>query len=79
MELPDFPKKLKNIARERNNEIMPRFQLAQMENEQIPLLTKSRFEVAIATAEDLERNPEHRPRSEEYVHVGVAMTNEQKV
>ena len=94
MEPPDFPKKFKNIARERNNEIMPRFQLAQIENEQIPLLDplnfmlplilgiyynpKSRFEIAIATSEDLERNPEHRPLSEEYVHVGVAMTSEKK-
>ena len=94
MELPEIPKKLKNIARERNNEIMPRFQLAQLDIEHKPLLDplnfmlplilgvfynpKNRFEVAIATTEDLERNPEHRPLSDEFVHVGIIMISEQK-
>ena len=94
MELPEIPKKLKNIARKRSNETVPRFQLAQLDIEHKPLLDplnfmlplilgvfynpKNQFEVAIATAEDLERNPEHRPLSEEFVHVGVIMTSEQK-
>ena len=94
MEIATFPKKLTIISRKRDMEILPLFQKAQLSSQEQPLLEqinftlpivlgifanpKSRFEVAIATNEAIEHNAEHRPYSEEYVHLGQQLTREDK-